>query len=117
MIISKFYDIPRIELIFFRTAWNIVSEESGWIDKKKLFECRTQVHIDLSWSFMATNQGKFLCLGSRIVALIISLPGHFISWNLIIKIYRQQFTFADKRCQCCAYPDRNGVHPQCERLK
>ncbi len=30
----------------------------------------------------ATNQGKLLCLGPKVVALIISLPGYFSSWNL-----------------------------------
>ncbi len=29
------------------------------------------------------------------------------------KIYHQQFTFAGKCGQCCAYPDRYGVHLQC----
>ncbi len=28
-------------------------------------------------------------------------------------IYHQWFTFAGKRCQCCAYPVRTGVHLQC----
>ncbi len=28
-------------------------------------------------------------------------------------IYRRRFTFAGKRCQCCAYPDRIGMHLQC----
>ncbi len=30
-----------------------------------------------------------------------------------IEIYRQRFTFAGKRCQCCAYPDQIGMHLQC----
>ncbi len=34
----------------------------------------------------ATNRGKLLYLGPRMVALIISLLGHFSSWNLIIKL-------------------------------
>ena len=34
----------------------------------------------------ATNRGKILFLGPRVVALSTSLPGHFSSWNLIIKL-------------------------------
>ncbi len=31
----------------------------------------------------ATNRGKILFLGPRVVTLKISLPGQFSSWNLI----------------------------------
>ena len=33
----------------------------------------------------ATNRGKLLCLGPQVVALIISLPGHFSSGKLSTK--------------------------------
>ena len=38
----------------------------------------------------ATNRGTLLCLVPQVVALIISLPGHFSSWNLIIKLKLMQ---------------------------
>ena len=36
--------------------------------------------------FRATSRVKLLCLGPQVVALIISLPAHFSSWNLMIKL-------------------------------
>ena len=36
--------------------------------------------------FEANSWGKLLFLGPQAVALIISLLGHFSSWNLIMKL-------------------------------
>ncbi len=44
---------------------------------------RDRVCNTLHINFKATNRGKLLCLGPKVVALIISLLGQFSSWNLI----------------------------------
>ncbi len=43
--------------------------------------------------FKATNRGKLLCLVPHVLALIVSVPGHFSSWNLIIKL-KVMYTFS-----------------------
>ncbi len=47
------------------------------------FHCST-TQFGVEW-FKATNRGKLLCLAPQMVALIIALPGHFSSWNLMYK--------------------------------
>ncbi len=50
--------------------------------------------------FKTTTGGEMLCLGPWVVALIISLPEHFSSWNPIIKL-KEMYTFTIEICTCC----------------
>ena len=86
-------------LNFHQTAsWSLYSpiilatDSLGW---QMLYNCQkvsstcfslVYCHCREGTPFKATTGGKMMCLGPRVVTLIISLPGHFSSWNLIIKL-------------------------------